>query len=114
MILDNQYDNLLDALKAAEAEAFTHRFIVEGQRLRCIETNEVFEASHLVIQAFNRVEGSSDPEDSAVLYLLSTSSGIKGTLVDSYSMYANAEIAALIKLIPIDRLETAGNFENKA
>ncbi len=114
MILDNQYDNLLDALKAAEAEAYTHRFIVEGQRLRCIETNEVFAASHLVIEAFNRVEGSSDPEDSAVLYLLSTSSGIKGTLVDSYSMYANAEIAALIKLIPIDRLETAGNFENKA
>ena len=114
MILDNQYDNLLDALKAAEAKEFTHRFIVEGQRLRCIETNEVFAASHLAIEAFNRVEGSSDPEESAILYLIRTFSGVKGTLIDSYGMYANAEIAALIRAIPIDRLETAGNFENKA
>ena len=114
MILDNQYDNLLDALKAAEAKEFTHRFIVEGQRLKCIETNEVFAASHLVIEAFNRVEGSSDPEESAILYLIRTFSGVKGTLIDSYGMYANAEIAALIRAIPIDRLETAGNFENKS
>ena len=114
MILDNQYDTLLDALKDAAAKTYTHQFIVEGNQLRCIETNALFTSSQLVIEAFNRVEGASDPEESAILYLIRTSSGLRGTLIDSYGMYANAEISKLIKAIPIDRLETAGNFENKA
>lgn len=113
-MLDNQYDSILEVLQAASELNYRHQFIIEGSRLRCIETDEWFTPDQVIIEAFNRVEGTSNPEDSAVVYLLRTTGGLKGTLIDSYGMYANSDIAAFIRNIPIDRLETAGNFDNKA
>jgi hypothetical protein len=38
---------------------------------------------------FFRFEGFSDPDDNAVLYLIETADGLKGTLVDAYGTYAD-------------------------
>lgn len=110
---DNQYQTILEALKAAEAKGFRYRFAAEKDQLRCIETGDLFSGDDVRIEAFHRVEGNSDPEESAILYLIQTSSGLKGTLTDSYGAYANAEISELIKEIAINRHETAGKFESK-
>lgn len=110
---DNQYDTVLDALKAAEEKGFRYRFIIADDQLRCIETDEYFSPHQLTVESFQRVEGASDPDESAIIYLIRTSTNIKGTLTDSYGTYSNAEIAALLKKISIDRSETAGHFDNK-
>ena len=60
-MLDNQYDTILDALKAARDKGFVSRFVVEKGTLRCLENNEVFLPSRITIEAYHRVEGPSDP-----------------------------------------------------
>src|SRR5437870_3130113 len=102
---ENQYDTILDALKAARDKNFICRFVAEKNGLRCLETNEVFAASDLSIEEFHRVEGSSDPGENAILYLIKTATGVKGTLTDAFGTYANPEISELIKRIQINRSE---------
>ena len=105
-MLDNQYDTILDALKAARDKGFTNRFVLEGGMLRSLDTNESFVPANIRIEAFHRVEGSSDPDDNAILYLLETNTGARGTLTDAFGTYANSEISALIQKLEIDRSET--------
>jgi len=45
---------------------------------------------------FYRFEGITDPADMAVLYLIETADGAKGTLVDAYGTYSDPEVAKLI------------------
>jgi hypothetical protein len=110
---ENQYDTILDALKAARDKGFESRFLVEKGALRCLENNEIFPASRVTIEAYHRVEGPSDPDESAILYLIETKSGIKGTVIDAFGTYANPEIAELISSIPIDRGDIGSRYENK-
>ena len=41
---------------------------------------------------FFRFEGASDPADSAILYVIETADGVKGTLIDAYGAYADEYI----------------------
>lgn len=110
---DNQYETVLDAIDAAAQQDFRFSFSAEPTGLRCLETGQLFSPAQLVIEAFHRIEGATDPEESAIVYLIKTTTGIKGTLTDAFGIYENANISALINTIPIDRRETAGSFDNK-
>ena len=46
---------------------------------------------------FFRFEGTSSPEDNAILYVIETSDGEKGTLVDAYGMYSDPYVDRFIK-----------------
>lgn len=74
--------------------------------MSCEETGELFAEEDLTIEEFHRFEGTSDPDESAIVYLLVSQSSIRGTLVDSFGAQANAELAAFLSAIPIDRSET--------
>lgn len=110
---DNQYETVLDAIHAAGEQGYRFGFIPETRGLRCVETGDFFSPDQFVIDAFHRVEGATDPAENAIVYLVKTTTGVKGILVDSFGMYANADISSLIKVIPINRNETAGGFDNK-
>lgn len=110
---DNQYETVLDAIHAAEEQEYCLGFLPETGGLRCVETGELFLPAQLVIENFHRVEGPTDPAENAIVYLIKTTTGGKGTVIDSFGMYANADISALINVIPISRSETAGSYDNK-
>jgi hypothetical protein len=46
---------------------------------------------------FYRFEGESDPDDNAILYIIETVDGTKGTLVDSYGTYNDSRISNFMK-----------------
>ncbi|HEX3078836.1 MAG TPA: DUF3667 domain-containing protein, partial [Puia sp.] len=107
---DNQYDTVPDALKAAKEKNFNFRFTVENGSLRCLETNDLFSPADLTLKASYHAGGVSDPNESLMVYLLQTSSGIKGTLTDTY---ANPEVLELIKKIQRDQSGVAGAIDGK-
>ncbi len=113
MLPENQFSTLLDAEKAAFDQGFKHHFIVHEEKLTSVETQQTFPAEEVKIIAFNRVEGSSDPDESAILYLIETRSGLKGTLTDAFGIYADAQVSEFMKKIEIDRNDIAGRFESK-
>ena len=55
------------------------------------------EQSH--IDNFYRFEGASNPDDMSILYLIETSDGTKGTIVDAYGTYADSLITDFIKAV---------------
>ncbi len=51
------------------------------------------------IVGFSRFEGDSDPGDNSIVYMIETSDGKKGTLVDGYGPTADPDMANFLKSI---------------
>lgn len=71
--------------------------VTEDGLLRSLETEKTFTPDQTHIVNFYRFEGASDPSDSAILYVIQTDDGTKGSLTDAYGMYADPEIDTFIK-----------------
>ena len=82
--MNNQYSTLSEAIGELKKQGFTSNFRVNNNGL--LEGNEgkTFKSSEVKLIEFHRFEGMTDPGDSTILYALETSSGLKGTLADSY------------------------------
>ncbi|MRG43788.1 phosphoribosylpyrophosphate synthetase [Chitinophaga sp. SYP-B3965] len=79
---------MIDALADVKARGYTEDFSIESSCLYCGDLDLRLTPEEFHVDEFYRFEGDSNPEDSAVLYAISSSSGVKGTVVDSYGMYA--------------------------
>ena len=86
-----------ECLDNAVAKGYTENFKLVNKWLVAEEKDTVYMPQDIAIVNFYRFEGMSDPEDSSILYLIESSDGKKGTLIDAYGMYADAKISAFIK-----------------
>jgi hypothetical protein len=48
---------------------------------------------------FYRFEGESNPDDTAILYVLETNTGLKGTISDAYGLYSDDTIESFMKQV---------------
>jgi hypothetical protein len=71
--------------------------IMEDGLLQSLETEKIYRPDQIHIVNFYRFEGVSDPSDSAILYIIESDDGGKGSLTDAYGMYANPEMDKFIK-----------------
>lgn len=78
-------------------DGYTENFKVIDDSLQSLETGKVYRPEQIHIVNFFRFEGVSDPSDSAILYVIETTDGAKGSLTDAYGMYADADIDKFIK-----------------
>lgn len=83
------YQSLIDALVDVKDRGYTEDFSIESSCLYCGDLDIRLNPEEFHVDEIYRFEEDSNPEDSAVLYLISSSRGIKGTLVDGYGMYAD-------------------------
>lgn len=98
----NQFSTLSEALDAARKDGYTASFKIDGDRLRCLETDRMYGPADMTIVNHHRFEGVSNPDDMSVLYLLECSDGTKGAIVDAYGTYAAAGLDEFIKKVPLD------------
>ena len=52
----------------------------------------VAKASETIRDIGYRFEGQSDPADNAIMYVVETGDGVKGTLIDAYGAYADENV----------------------
>jgi hypothetical protein len=64
----------------------------DGRQLCTLDEKECFTPDQLQIVNFYRFEGESYPGDMAILYVLETDTGLKGTLTDAYGIYSDERI----------------------
>lgn len=96
--MNNQYNTLSEAVELLKKRGYSHNFRV-NQEGELIETGEEsFEPSQVKLIEFHRFEGTSDPGDMSIVYVLETHSGVKGTVVDSFG---------------VDGSESTSDFMNK-
>lgn len=82
------FQTLIDALADVKSRGYTEDFSVEPGCLYCGDLDIRLYPEEFHIDEYYRFDEDSNPEDSAVLYAISSSAGVKGTLVDGYGAYA--------------------------
>jgi len=87
------------------SRGFREDFRVVDGRLLAVGSGETLGSGDLVIREFHRFEGISDPDDMAIVYGIESVTGLRGTLVDAYGVYADPALSAFLEDVKID--ETA-------
>src|SRR5437762_10236317 len=88
---------LASCLNKIVKDGYGENFKVTEKGLQSLETEKIYKPNDVNIVNFFRFEGASDPSDSAILYVIETTDGAKGSLIDAYGMYGDAEIDKFIK-----------------
>lgn len=82
--------NTLSALvNKVVKDGYTDSFKVTKKGLYSNATDRYFTPGDVHVKNFYRFEGESDPADNSIMYVIETSDGLKGTLVDAYGAYSD-------------------------
>ena len=99
----NTYTTLVDTLNNLKEEGYVLDFNLKTDCVECKSLNMRLYPADFLIDKYYRFEGASNPDDSAIVYAISSVSGLKGTLVDAYGVYADSLTNEMIKKIKIVR-----------
>jgi len=81
------YESLVDALKDLKKRGYEADFATDTVCLYCGDMDIRMDPEDFHIDEVYRFEEDSNPENNSVVYAISSSTGVKGTLVDSYGTY---------------------------
>lgn len=84
-------NTLTERVNKAIQNGYTDNMKMSRQGL-CSSHNKVYAPAEVKVIDFFRFEGQSDPADNAILYVIETADGVKGTLIDAYGTYADEHI----------------------
>lgn len=82
------YESFVDALDDLKKRGYDADFLTETVCLYCGDLDIRLNPEQFNVDEVYRFEGESSPDDNAVLYAISSSTGVKGTLVDGYGAYS--------------------------
>jgi hypothetical protein len=82
------YDTLTEALTDLKARGYTNDFNIADDCLECQILNAQFTHDMFDVDETYRFEGDSNPSDSSILFAITSSSGVKGVLVNAFGMYS--------------------------
>lgn len=97
------FDTLVEALQGLKAEGYQYDFNLISNGLHCKELDLMVGADDFVVEEIHRFEGDSDPADNSILYVLSTSKGVKGTMVDAYGTYSGEIDPVVLQKLKVAR-----------
>lgn len=82
------YESLVDALTDLKNRGYKLDFQKEQSRFYCYVHDLWISPEQFNVDEVHRFEGNSCPDDSCVLYAISSYTGLKGTIIDAYGVYA--------------------------
>ena len=92
--------SMVNVLARLRKEGYTEDYtITEDGRMSTIDGRENFGPEEVNIVNFYRFEGESNPDDMAILYVIETNSGHKGTISDAYGTYSDETVENFMKLV---------------
>ena len=89
--------SLATCLNRMVNDGYTEDFKVTDNGLEALQKHNLYSADQIEVVNFYRFEGESDPDDNAILYVIETADGTKGTLVDAYGTYNDAKVTQFMK-----------------
>jgi hypothetical protein len=80
-------------------EGFDTEFQISEEGLKALKTGKIYLPDELKIVEHFRFEGISDSDDMAVMYVVVTNDGLKGTIVDAFGLYANEDLLSFMNKV---------------
>ncbi len=85
--------NTLSALvNKVVKQGYTDSFTVTKRGLYSNSMDKYYTPNEVNVVNFYRFEGQSDPGDNAIMYVIETPDGQKGTLIDAYGTYSDGSV----------------------
>lgn len=95
---NEELTSLINVLAQLRKEGYTEDYtITEDGRMSTIDGKESFGPEQVQIVNFYRFEGESNPDDMAILYVVETDTGHKGTISDAYGTYSDETVDKFMK-----------------
>ena len=95
--------SLASCLNRMVSEGYTENFQITDEGLQAFNNHYNYKPEEVQVVNFFRFEGESDPADNAILYVIETKDGTKGTFVDSYGTYNDAKVSKFMQDITIKK-----------
>lgn len=89
--------SLATCLNRMVTEGYTADFKVTEKGLESLQKEGKYTPEQIQVVNFFRFEGESDPDDNAILYVIETNDGTKGTLIDAYGVYNDPKVSKFMK-----------------
>lgn len=84
------YDTMVEAINALREQGYKEDFNLKENCLECISGKQELYPHEFEIDKYFRFEGESNPDDSSILYAISSDMhDMKGVLVNSYGIYSD-------------------------
>jgi hypothetical protein len=87
---------LSECVANALESGYAENFKIVSNGLITADGKSIYQPQDIAITNFYRFEGYTNPDDNSILYLVETNDGRKGTLIDAYGAYADAEFSNFI------------------
>ncbi|MBO9201739.1 MULTISPECIES: hypothetical protein [Niastella] len=108
------YGSLTDALSDLRTRGYHADFATETVCLYCGDLDLRLDPEDFHVDEIHRFEGNCKPEDNTVLYAITSSTGVKGTLVDPYGARGGDSGCELGNTNLLTMLEGARNWNQTA
>ena len=91
------------------SEGYREDFRVTDSGLEALQSGKEYLPQDIRIVNFYRFEGESDPDDNAILYVIETCDGTRGTLVDAYGTYHDGRTSRFMEQVQSIQKRTTKN-----
>ena len=89
-------------MKALKSKGYDQDFNLHHEWIDCPKLDLRLKPEEFHMDEVHRFEGMNDPDDSEVLFAISSTRGIKGLLLDAYGAYAESLSTEMIRKLKID------------
>ena len=95
------YKTMEEAVRGLKERGFAANFEFLKNAFRDVESGKTFQPGELTIVEHHRFEGASDPDDLSIVYAIEANDGTRRALTDGYGAYANPDLGAFLKKVPM-------------
>ena len=88
--------SMVSCLSKVVDDGYKEDFKATREGLESVSTRKLYAPGEVKLITSFRFEGFSDPDESAVLYIIETADGVKGTLIDACGTYSDPLIYKFI------------------
>jgi hypothetical protein len=92
----NRFGTLSEALEALKQKGYDESFVIDDHGMRGMENHDRIRPEDVTIVEYHRFEGTSNPDDMSVVFVIETADGRRGTLVDAYGTYASPQVDTFV------------------
>jgi hypothetical protein len=89
--------SLANCLTRMVGEGYTEDFKITENGLEAPQHERNYMAEQVQVVNFFRFEGESNPDDNAILYVIETNDGTKGTLIDAKGVYNHPVVTSFMQ-----------------
>ncbi|GGD92241.1 phosphoribosylpyrophosphate synthetase [Planktosalinus lacus] len=100
--MDSSYNTLSEAIKDFQSKGYTENFNLLEDHIESRSLKKKWTADELIVDKYYRFEGESNPSDNSILYVIKTTDGTKGLLVDSYGAQRGGVSSEMIQKLKMD------------